>query len=109
MLQPTQQVQANGNGHYTPKASHPWRRYKNRFSPLTPEEEAVKKNLPSIKVFLTQIVENWDTYDVSTGDFEDGLGKLRSMGDDKIAEWLVSFVKRTWVGNGAGKSFLLDL
>ena len=98
------------NGHYTPKASHPWRRYANRTTPLTSEEKEAQEKLPSLKLFLTQIVENWDTYSVPTDDFDEGTSKIKSMGDAKAAEWLVTFVRRTWVGAKApGKSYLIDL
>jgi hypothetical protein len=98
------------NGHYKPKDNHPWRRYANRITPLTKEEIEAQEKLPSLKIFLTQIVENWETYSIPSGDFEDGISKIKSMGDARAAEWLVSFVRRTWIGNKAsGKSFFLDL
>jgi hypothetical protein len=92
------------NGHsknyQVPKADHPWRRYKNRIAPLTDAEELEQKKLPSLYNFLKDIVENWDTYTIEEEDslvMGNGYAKMKTIAPQRQAEWLVSFVRKTWV------------
>ena len=94
-------MQTNGHSknYQVPKASHPWRNYANKK--VDPDDDT-PQNLPSLKKFLSDMIENWETYSVPSGDFGDGYAKIKSMPDNKAAEWLVNFVRKTWVGKNPG-------
>jgi arginyl-tRNA--protein-N-Asp/Glu arginylyltransferase len=85
---------------YHPKADHPWRRYKNKFNSSEAEKEAIK-NLPSLKNFLQELVENWESYQIYAGDYEETTCKIRTLPDPRVADWLVTFVRRTWVNHSS--------
>src|SRR5574341_251745 len=97
-------MNTNGNGHsknyQVPKANHPWRRYKNRTTPFTEEEELEIKNLPSLYKFLKDIVDNWETYTIAEEEslvLGNGYAKMKNVTPQRQAEWLVNFVRKTWV------------
>lgn len=79
-----------------PKPDHPWRQYANKRKPGRKPE---RTDVVHIKEFLEQIVENWDSYEiyvrgeVSAG----GFRKVRTLPQKKVAVWLTSIVKKTYV------------
>lgn len=84
---------------YKPKENHPWRRYRNRINPSTLENES-KPQLPavSLKSFLFELVNNYDTYSIPSTDTElGGVTRLAGLRADKQAEWLIGFLKRHWL------------
>lgn len=94
----------NGNGqsknYQVPKANHPWRRYKNRTLPFTEDELLEQKKLPSLQKFLSDIVENWDTYTIEEEDnlvLGNGYAKMKNVAPQRQAEWLANFLRKTWV------------
>lgn len=78
-----------------PKADHPWRQYANKKRGRKPE----RTDVIHIKEFLEQIVENWDTYEIYIrGDItKGGFRKVRALPQKKVAIWLTSMVKKTYV------------
>ena len=96
-------MSTNGHSknHQIPKTNHPWRNYKVKF---TPDEESPEESIkpPSFQKFMFEMVECWDTYTIPNGDLGDGYAKLSKMSDAKAAEWLMSFIKRTWVRKATG-------
>lgn len=83
---------------YKPKENHPWRRYKNSPAKEATDEELVEdKKLPSLKEFLSSVVENWDTYAIPANDFDVGLVKIKNMAQPKAAAWLTSMIEKTWI------------
>ena len=84
--------------HYqVPKATHPWRNYKNRTTPDTEESVKADKELPSLFHFLKDMVDNWETYTIPTSEMEEHYGKIKSQTKVKQAEWITSFIRKTWV------------
>ncbi len=80
---------------YHPHANHPWRGYRNR---KTNGDEAVNVPAISLKNFLENIVENWDTYKIPPASFDDReYISLAKINPDKQAEWLISFIKKHWL------------
>lgn len=81
---------------YKPKDNHPWRRYKNK--PKEQEENVVPK--ASIKQFLMNLGLNYDTYKVDVDDVVEGhYQALSKLPDEKVAAWLISFLKRNWLSS----------
>lgn len=78
-----------------PKNNHPWRQYKTRFTPLDDQTPAEK--LPNLHQFLKDIVDNWDTYQIPSNDLGEGYVKIKSAQPQKSAEWIASFIRKTWV------------
>ena len=78
-----------------PKANHPWRQYANKKRGRRPE----RTDVITIQEFLSQIVDNWDTYEIYDRDaFSEGaFRKVRAMPQRKIAIWLAAQVKKTYV------------
>jgi len=78
---------------YKPKADHAWRRYKNRKETGSLVEAA--KSAPPLRNFLESLVKNWDTYEVPV-EYQDEYVKLKSISDEKAAQWLQYFIKKNW-------------
>lgn len=81
---------------YKPKDNHPWRRYKNK-----PQEESIETvTKPSLRTFLLNLATNYDDYKVDVDELVEGnYQSIKGMPDSKVAEWLVSFVKRNWISS----------
>lgn len=77
-----------------PKENHPWRRYKNK--PNHGDLYDAMQSAPSLKGFLKNLVENWETYQIP-GELDEYM-KIKNIGDARTAEWLSSFIRRTWQG-----------
>lgn len=78
---------------YTPKDSHPWRKYKNKKI----EQGSIAaelNNAPPLKDFLKNMVDNWDTFSIPAE--IEGTVKVKSISDQKTAAWLTAFIKKTW-------------
>lgn len=84
---------------YKPKANHPWRNYRVKFNEKNKPIEEDKPQFPavSIKNFLKELVDNYDDYQVPSPNELNGLVKLSRMREDKVAEWLIDFLKRNWL------------
>ena len=83
---------------YHPKQDHPWRQYKNRTKPSNGETSEFPDL--SLKEFLVNIVENWETYKIPSNDFEDReYRSLARINQDKQAEWLIGFLKKHWLSS----------
>lgn len=89
-------MQTQTKSSYKPAANHAWRQYRNRPLAVTPEEIEADKKLPSLHRFLKDIVENWDTYTVPANDFSGEYTKLKNMQQARSAQWLISFLQKTW-------------
>ena len=81
---------------YKPKENHPWRRYKNKAQ----DENVPHEVKPSLKLFLSNLAVNWDTYQVEVdesilGDYQN----VKGLSDDKVAEWLVGFIRKNWLSH----------
>jgi len=88
---------------YRPKADHPWRGYQNKTAP-SKEPSTPKRPL---REFLQDVVENWDTYKVPPSNFtEREYVSLARMNSEKQAEWLISFLKKHWMGSYKGAIIL---
>lgn len=75
---------------YTPKATHPWRRYrKTKEEVLKPQEIPKSKLYP----FLKELVDNWDDYDLGLSD-KFSSGRVKYMADSSIALWLADHLNR---------------
>jgi len=78
-----------------PKPNHPWRQYANKKRGRVQE----RTDVIHIREFLGSMVENWDTYeiyirrDIGGG----GFRKVKGLPQRKIATWLASMVKKTYV------------
>lgn len=77
---------------YIPKKEHPWRRYKDRVASPALEVQESK-----IRPFLQEIVENYDTYDISTSD-SFANGRIKYMSDQRVALWLIDMLQRNFIG-----------
>lgn len=87
---------------YHPKEDHPWRQYRNKKTSNGNGEEYETPSI-SLKEFLNNIVENWDTYKIPPANFEDReYISLSKISPDKQAEWLISFLKKHWLSNYKG-------
>lgn len=86
-------------GYQVPKADHPWRQYANR--PRANGEVEEKEHLKPVRVFLTEIVENWEEVKVVTSVYnQEGEYKLMELPQTKIAAWLAGVLKRNYGQNG---------
>ena len=76
-----------------PKADHPWRQYKNKY------KKTKAKNIIPIKEFLVTIVENWESYEVVSGNPIEGsyYHKISNMSQAKSASWLAGMLRRHYV------------
>ena len=83
-----------------PKADHPWRQYANRKVEKKPgEEEEPKEKIKTIRVFLTEIVEDWDSVTIVTSNWNrTGEFKLGELPQKKIAAWLSNLLRRNYGG-----------
>jgi len=79
-----------------PKSNHPWRQYADKMKTQGTRE---RTDVIHIREFLGSIVENWDTYeiyirrDIGGG----GFRKVKGLPQRKVATWLASMVKKTYV------------
>jgi len=93
--------------HYqVPKSNHPWRQYKNRIDDTEDEDVIPAEKLPSLFNFLKDMVENWETYQIPSSDVGDAYVKINSANPAKSAEWIASFIRKTWVKRERG--FYID-
>ena len=78
-----------------PKANHPWRQYANKKPGRRPE----RTDVITIKEFLTQIVDNWEKYEVYDRDSlrNSGFMKIKSMPQRKVATYIAAQLKKTYV------------
>lgn len=84
---------------YKPKDNHPWRRYKNKLNKNGQEEESAPPK-PSLRVFLINLATNYDSFQIDAEDnLEGSYQAIKSMSDDKVAAWLISFMRRNWLSN----------
>jgi len=76
-----------------PKSDHPWRQYSNReYTVEKPEED---KHVKSVKMFVREIAESWDTIEVFTYAYgKEGKFTLSELPNSKQAAWLVGVLKR---------------
>lgn len=82
---------------YHPKENHPWRQYRNR---KTVSDDKPQVPQMSLKEFLKNIVDNFDTYKIPPNNFEDReYISLCKIEPSKQAEWLIGFVKKHWLSN----------
>lgn len=81
-----------------PKSDHPWRQYNNRDAREAKEEIKKKeKHMKSLKVFMTEITENWDSIEVVTTAFSrEGRFYLSELPQSKQASWLAGMLKRNF-------------
>lgn len=87
----------------TPKATHPWRNWvgPSNMARVKKEEgereEEKTKGLKSVKVFLGEIVESWETVEISTYCYgREGRYKLTELPQGKIAAWLSGMLRRNY-------------
>lgn len=107
---PLKPVQAKYS--HSPKENHVWRQYANKkiknangkFEDAPPSSE---DQIISLKTFLTDVVENWDTYKIPPANFEDReYISLARISPDKQAEWLIGFIKKHWLTRYKGALIL---
>jgi len=82
---------------YKPKENHPWRQYKNKLGEPKVAEDAPILPAVSIKSFLSELVTNYDDFKIPNLDDLGGMVKLKNLRDDKVAIWLIDFLKRNWL------------
>ena len=76
-----------------PKEDHPWKR---AFKPVEEIEEK-KKNVKSMRIFIQEISESWDTIEIITTAYgrEDRF-RLEELPQSKQAAWLAGILKRNY-------------
>lgn len=79
---------------YIPGENHPWRQYANKRENVA---SVVAKSCRPLKVVLEEVIQSWDTYEVYVEDTDLETRKLKSMADDKIARWLINFIKKYYL------------
>lgn len=90
---------------HQPNLNHPWRQYRNKRAGVG--EDTVETPAISLQDFLRNIVDNYDTYKIPPPSFEDReYIALAKLAPDKQAEWLISFLKKHWLGNYKGALIL---
>ena len=79
-----------------PKANHPWRQYPNKKKKAKSKD---RDDVIHIKEFLVEITDNWETYEIYIRKDIGGGGfrKVKTLPQKKIATWLASMVKKTYV------------
>jgi hypothetical protein len=77
-----------------PKSDHPWRQYKSRKRKIKERADIV-----SIKIFLEEVVENWETYEITTVDMFEGSNRhpIKVLPQKKVAAWLAGVLRRNYV------------
>ena len=78
-----------------PKAEHPWRQYKDKR--VKGIKKAVATNAKPVKIFLTEILENWEETEIVTFAFgREDKYLLPELPQTKIAAWLAGILKRNY-------------
>ena len=74
---------------YKPSDQHPWRNYANRRNRVSSDDDTPKQKLKSLKIFVVEIVEAWDTIELEVTTNQ-GYEKryLPDISDAKVANWL---------------------
>lgn len=82
-------------GFQTPKESHPWRQYKDRFEKKVSEPKPAPKE--TVHIFVSDLVENWENIEVTTVYKEEGKFYLADLPADRQALWLIGLLKKKYV------------
>ena len=76
-----------------PKDSHPWRQYKDKKV-----EEPDRTDIVPLREFLKDIVDNYDTIEITTfGDMGNRTYTLATASQKKAAAYIVGVLKRNYV------------
>lgn len=79
---------------YIPGSGHPWRNYANKpRNNVSGEEKEKKPRYRKLRIVLSEVIENWETIEIEVYN-SNGGGKryLSEVSDDRVANWLVSFL-----------------
>jgi len=87
-----------------PKKDHPWRRYKTWYGEkpkrkLSSQEKETIKELRSVKLFLNDLVGNWERIEVYTHAYgRTGRYYLKELPPFKAAAWVAGVLKNNYGG-----------
>ena len=88
-------LKKNNMAYQIPKKDHPWRQYNNREYKVVEEEQ--DKHKKSVKIFVREISQSWDTIEVFTYAYgREGKFTLSELSNSKQAAWLVGLLKRSY-------------
>lgn len=74
-----------------PKASHPWRQYKNR----RPKEQKAEKKGKSVKIFVREMAESWERIEITTvAKGKEDRFFLEELPQSRQAAWFAGLLKK---------------